>query len=247
MTDSPLHALRQTILNLRAKSDKRVTLATIPRALALRVIGDYAAEQQKTLEPDHMRALANMRQKELLLIIDGVPVIAGPMLVPMFAAWTWPVPQALSEVEENSTYPGFPWYPGLEDKPEIEMMNWVRQAVRQARELIEKRPARYFEPATAYMSEGWENEGHDDGIKREPLSEDQAIAWEQFKDSVRERESAIRAEMDSPQGFGFGIRGTPEFIERVKEHMAETFDAHVELASQGDLTVVHLSRRRILN
>lgn len=262
MTDSPLTAFRQMIASLKEaeaakECPKDITLAIIPRQLALRIVGDYAADTQRIIPQGLMSALScKVMKKEILVVIDGIPTLAMYGDVPMFAAWTWPgqpVGQALREVEEHPDVPGLAHFPGLVGKSETDMMWWINEASKQARALTFARPSDGWLPAAHYMPEGWQDDNtpdkDDDGLIREPLSDDAAIAFEQFKDSLKGQIEVIEAEMMTPNGFAFGLKNPePELLEKVKEHMTDRFNAHIETRS-GDygMTVIHLSKKRILS
>lgn len=262
MTDSPLTAFRQMISSLKeaeAAKDrpKDITLASIPRQLALRIVGDYAADTKRVIPPGLMSALHDkVNKKEILIVIDGIPTLAMYGDVPLFAAWTWPgqpVGQALREVEEHPEMPGLAHFPGLVGQSETAMMWWINEASKQARALTFARPSDGCFPALPFMPEGWQDnnksDADDDGLIREPLSDDAAIAFEQFKDSLKDQVHIIEAEMMTDNGFAFGLKNPePELLAQIKEHMADRFNAHIETRS-GDygLTVIHLSKKRILS
>lgn len=255
---TPLQAFRQMLATTREaeaakERPKDITLATIPRQLALSIIGDYAADTKRILPTGMMAALSCKVKKEVLLVIDGVPTLAIYGDVPLLAAWTWPgqpVGQALREVEEHPEIPGLPHFPGLVDKPEVEMMWWINEASKQARALTFARASDGCLPALMLMPEGWqnENEPEDDGLKREALSDDPAIAFEQFKESLKEQIPMIESEMGNPEGFAFMLKNPDsDLLKLVKDHMADRFNAHIETRSHEGMTMIHLSKKRILS
>lgn len=260
---TPYQAFRQMLATTREaeatkERPKPISLAAIPRQLALTIVGDYAAETKRILPTGMLSALSHkVNPREILLVIDDVPTLAMYSDVPMFACWTWPGPpvgQALREVEENPDVPGLPHYPGLIDQPEYEMMKWINDASKQARALTFAKAANGSLPALLQMPEDWREFNEpgvcDDGLIHESLSDDSAIAFEQFKDSLKEKVGEIEYGLKSDDGYAFMLKNPDkDLLKLIKDHMADRFDAHIETRSDkaSGMTMIHLSKKRILS
>lgn len=128
------------------KTPREATLLAVPRKFALQLIQEYAADTGKPISEPHQAALQDCKdQQDVLLVIDGLPVLCGPMAFDGVGGYTWPPRGVLADVEESIRYPGIPWYKKAEVSPE-DMFRLCRDALRQALEIVTSRPTSHFAP-----------------------------------------------------------------------------------------------------
>lgn len=248
MTDtSPYTRLKEFLSRYQEKHSRAPMLVTMPRQLAARLVGDYAAETQRDLNPRYFEGLMDDNRPEFLLCINGQPVVCGPMLAPLIAGYgERGACQALRELEECKDHPGLPWYQFLAEKDPYEMASWVKNAVLQARKTINEHGATYWEPASDLMPDGWlEKEEAAKKPERTPLSDDAAIALQEAIAAFEDKRQTILNLLDSPDGFQFGMRNlSPELCQGITEWFRESFAALVE-TQRGDYGITHFKITRM--
>lgn len=122
--------LHDAILELRARTSKPVRLICIPRELSLRLVGERAEKHKKNLPLAYITALRNPRLRTQLIVIDGTPVLALPMMAPMITVYYGTNDgTTLSAVEEHPAYSGLPFSKRLADTQPERMSNFGRNAL----------------------------------------------------------------------------------------------------------------------
>lgn len=240
--------LHDAILELRSRATQPVRLICIPRELSLRLVGERCEKLKTTIPMPYLKALHSQQAKMQLLVVDGTPVLALPMVAPMITLYYGTNDgTTLSAVEEHPAYPALPFSCRIADTEPNRLSNFAANALSAAIE-ASKQASDMWVPAIPFMpvAPPAPTPSEDDPPPA-PKTDEEFMADVQsgllrHKDDINE---VIRADSSYQIKLGRASR----MATQVKELLEDTLNVLVTMTppDEQDFTIFTLTQRLLVS